>query len=103
ITVVKNNLKRLTKDIVNFFDIESYEKGFSIYSHDRVVNFSMLLKRKAPLFKSAGQKKFVCVEFHFDDGVYVKSHPGALDRIVNNLIENAIKYSPENGRVLVTL
>lgn len=103
IRVVKNNLKRLTKDIVNFFDIESYEKGFSIYNHDRIVNFSKLLQNKAPLFESAALRKQINVEFNINCPLYVHGHPGALDRIVNNLIENAIKYSRDKAKILVTL
>jgi signal transduction histidine kinase len=55
--VIKNNVKRLTNDIVNFFDVESYGKGFSMYNHDRVSNFSSLLNDKVSLFRVAATKK----------------------------------------------
>jgi signal transduction histidine kinase/DNA-binding NarL/FixJ family response regulator len=101
--VVKNNIKRLTNDIVNFFDVESYERGFSMYNHNRVSNFSSLLNDKIPLFKSAGQKKGITLSSNIDLDLYVKAHPGAVDRIVNNLLENAIKYSDAGSMIEVEL
>lgn len=91
--IVRSNLRRLTNDIVNFFDIESYEKGFSMYNHDRTSNFSSLLKDKVFLFTAAAAKKRILLESSISDDILVRAHPGALDRIVNNLIDNAIKYS----------
>ncbi len=97
--VIKNNVKRLTNDIVNFFDVESYERGFSMYNHDRVSNISSLLNDKVALFRSAAAKKVLRFNSIVDSGLYVKAHPGAVDRIVNNLLENAIKYTDRNGLV----
>lgn len=99
IKVIKNNVKRLTNDIVNFFDVESYERGFSMYNHDRVSNFTSLLNDKVSLFKVAARKKGITVRSKVEKGLYVKAHPGAIDRIVNNLLENAIKYSDEGSAI----
>lgn len=101
--IVKNNLKRLTKDIVNFFDVESYEKGFSIYNHDKLLDFSKLLKTKGPLLESFAVRNGVKLSMDINDSVFVKAHPGAIDRIVNNLVENAFKYSGPNGEVFLKL
>jgi signal transduction histidine kinase/DNA-binding NarL/FixJ family response regulator len=101
--VIKNNVKRLTNDIVNFFDVESYEKGFSMYNHDRVSNFSSLLNDKVSLFRAAATKKGIRLNSTIDSGIYVKAHPGAVDRIVNNLLENAIKYTDKDGLIETAL
>lgn len=97
--VIKNNVKRLTNDIVNFFDVESYEKGFSMYNHDRISNISSLLNDKVSLFRSVASKKTIKFSSSINSGIYVKAHPGAVDRIVNNLLENAIKYTDKNGLI----
>jgi signal transduction histidine kinase/DNA-binding NarL/FixJ family response regulator len=97
--VIKNNVKRLTNDIVNFFDVESYEKGFSMYNHDRVSNMSSLLNDKVSLFRCAASKKSIRFTSIVNSGIYVKAHPGAVDRIVNNLLENAIKYTDKDGLI----
>lgn len=99
IKVIRNNIKRLTNDIVNFFDVESYERGFSMYNHDRVSNFTSLLNDKVSLFTAAAKRKKIRLSAMVESGLYVKAHPGAVDRIVNNLLENAIKYSDEGSTI----
>ncbi len=103
IKVIKNNVKRLTNDMVNFFDVESYERGFSMYNHDRVSNFTSLLNDKVSLFRHAAAKKGIKFLAKVDSGLYVKAHPGAVDRIVNNLLENSIKYSDEGSTIETAL
>ena len=99
IKVIKNNVKRLTNDIVNFFDVESYERGFSMYNHDRVSNFTSLMNDKVSLFQVTAARKGITLTPKIEKGLYVKAHPGAVDRIVNNLLENAIKYSDEGSSI----
>lgn len=38
-----------------------------------------------------------------DKGLYIKADPLSVNRIINNLVENAIKFSQENGAVVVAL
>lgn len=103
IRIIRNNVKRLTNDMVNFFDVESYERGFSVYTHDQVSNFTLLLNDKVSLFNRIAQKKGITLHAQVDNGIFVNAHPGAIDRIVNNLLENAIKYSEEHSRVEAVL
>jgi signal transduction histidine kinase/DNA-binding NarL/FixJ family response regulator len=103
INIIKRNIGRLTADIVNFFDVESYEKGFSMYNHDQVSNFSVLLMAKRVLFETAAKKKELKFQSTVEEGIFVRAHPGAIDRIVNNILDNAIKYSGDNGAISVSL
>ena len=103
LSVIKRNIARLTADIVNFFDIESYEKGFSMYNHDQVSNFSVLLMAKLVLFETAAKKKELKFQSKVQEGICVRAHPGAIDRIVNNILDNAVKYSSDNGTIFISL
>lgn len=101
--VIRNNIDRLTTDIVNFFDAESYERGFSIYNHDHASNFSSLLKDKLVLFRSAASRRNLILSYDVEENLFIKAHPGAVDRIVNNLLENAIKYSDDGSEIRTRL
>jgi signal transduction histidine kinase/DNA-binding NarL/FixJ family response regulator len=103
INIIKKNIGRLTADIVNFFDVESYEKGFSMYNHEQVSNFSVLLNAKLALFQAFAKKKQLNFQSSVEEGICIKAHPGAIDRIVNNILDNAIKYSSHNGCVYVAV
>lgn len=101
--VLKANIEKLTADMTNFFDIERLDRGFDIYDHDRITNVSRILATKVPLFNHLAQRKGIRFEASIESVHYAIAHPSAVERIINNLIENAIKYTPEGGAVTVAL
>jgi signal transduction histidine kinase/DNA-binding NarL/FixJ family response regulator len=103
IEVIKGNVQRLTTDIVNFFDIERFNKGISFYDHTQVTDFSEILLNKISLFECYAKNKHIDVHEKIEPNCLLMANPGAIDRVINNLIENAIKFTPENGRILVSL
>lgn len=96
ITVVKKNLDKLSADIVNFFDLERFNKGVTVYNHDQFSNFSEILKDILILFKELAKKRGIELKDTIEDNILVKADPVAINRIVNNLIENAIKFSNDD-------
>ncbi len=103
LTIVKANLDKLSNDIVNLFDIERFNKGFDLYDHNQVVDFSQLLGESVELFKSFARKKNIELEAHIEIDIQVKADPKGLFRIVNNLIDNSIKYTDPNGKINIVL
>jgi signal transduction histidine kinase len=51
INIIKKNIDKISTDIVNFFDLEKFNKGLDVYNHDLVTNFSDLLNDNLILFK----------------------------------------------------
>lgn len=96
LNVVKKNMEKLSTDIVNFFDLERFNKGMAIYNHDQVSNFSEILKENLVLFKEYSKKRDIELKDAIEDHVLIKADPVSINRIVNNLIENAIKYSNDS-------
>lgn len=101
--IIKYNIEKLTQDIVNFFDIEKIEKGLNVYDNCQVVNFSKMLWGSMVLFKQYSGKKNIEIMDLIEDEICVKADPESLYRIVNNLIENAIKYTQVDGKIIVSL
>ena len=100
--VAKRNIDRLSDDIVSFFDLLKHEKGLPIYSHDRVVDLSSLLEDKVGLFASFAAKRGLKTEASIAPGLGLRADPLAIERIVNNLLDNAAKYCAEGGTVRVS-
>jgi signal transduction histidine kinase/DNA-binding NarL/FixJ family response regulator len=101
--VVQLNIEKLTKNVVNFFDSERIKKGGTIYNHDQIAAFSAILNDNVLLFQKYSVKKDIEIIPSIDDNIFVKADPEALNRIINNVIENAIKYTNEGGQVDVGL
>ncbi|RPD38387.1 ATP-binding protein [Chitinophaga barathri] len=101
--IVKNNLDKLNRDISNLFDLERYNKGFVIYNHNQVANFSKILADNLVLFKVYCRKKQVTLHENIEQDVLIKADPGAINGIVNNIVENAIKYTDDGGEISILL
>jgi len=101
--VIKNNLAKLTKDMVNFLDMERLNKGFIIYNGDQCSDFSAILKECTVLFRPYASKKNIVITELIQEALLVKAAPECIYRMINNLVENAIKYTRENGQIEVVL
>ena len=54
-------------------------------------------------FEGAWEKKNLEIETDIEDDVRIKSDPELLSLVWNNLISNAVKFTPENGKITVSL
>lgn len=103
LTVVKKSIDKLSADIINFFDLERFNKGFSVYDHNQICNFSEILSDSLVLFKVYSLKKKIEIHQNIEKDIFTKADPVSINRIINNLIENAIKFSEEKGIIQVLL
>lgn len=103
LNVVKKNIDKLSNDIVNFFDLERFNKGFAIYNHNQVCNFSEILSDNLVLFKKFAKNKNIVLRDDVEPDLFVKADPVAINRIIINLIENAIKFSDNDCEIEILL
>ena len=54
-------------------------------------------------FEDAWEDKDLEIETDIEDDVHIKSDPELLSLVWNNLISNAVKFTPEGGKVCVSL
>jgi len=101
--IIKQNVDKLLTDIVNYLDYEKLEKGKIFYDHSQITDISMIIKDKLKLFKEIADKKEIIIEYNIDNNQYCKIDPYAFDRILNNLMDNAIKYTNNKGKIKVIL
>lgn len=101
--IIKFSTEKLNKDIINFFDLERIKKGFYVYNHEQISDMSNMLKGNIELFKRYALKKNIEIKDEVEDGLIIKADPESVYRIINNIIENAIKYTEENGRIEISL
>jgi len=104
LSVIRSNLHKLGRDMNNLFDLERFLKGFDIYDHDQVCNFSKILSDNVPLFEEYCRlkKAGLNIESKIEADVWIKADPNAVNSIINNLVVNAIKFT-ERGIILIEL
>ncbi|MGD0816175.1 MAG: hybrid sensor histidine kinase/response regulator [Verrucomicrobiota bacterium] len=78
------------------------DRGFKI--HLESVNFSEAAGRALRQYEDAARaKELVLHHAPLQDGALIQADPAALDQVFDNLISNAIKFSPPHKKILVSL
>lgn len=93
IQIIKNNVDKLKRDMVNFFDTEKIELGRMVYRHTKPTNISERTAINLDLFNSWARSKNIKILSEIEKDVFVKIDDAAFDRIINNLVDNAMKYN----------
>ncbi len=101
--VVRRGVHKLSRDMVQFFDVLKMEKGMNSYLHEQRADLSTLLMDQATLFRPTAERHQVRLDVSVEPGLSLRADPSALERVVNNLLDNALKYNQPGGSVHVTL
>lgn len=101
--IIKRNIDKLTGDVINFLDKEKIELGRIIYQNSKIINLSNYIQDALYTYSEYAKFKNIIFNCEIKDDIYIKIDPLAIDRIINNLFDNAIKYTNENGRISVKL
>ncbi|MBN2535799.1 MAG: substrate-binding domain-containing protein, partial [Spirochaetales bacterium] len=97
--VIKQNIDLLLANMLNFLDAERLQKGETVYQHDTLVDLSESARMKCDLFRVIAAKKDIRITANVKDSIVIRIDPRALDRIFNNLLDNAVKYTQGKGRI----
>ena len=103
VEIIKYNINKLTDDMVNFLDTQKIEQGKEFYNHEQITDISTLLKNIVPIYKSYANNKKIELSSQIEDGCFLKSDPQAINRVINNLVSNAIKFTDKNGNIDIKL
>jgi signal transduction histidine kinase/DNA-binding NarL/FixJ family response regulator len=101
--IIRRSVEKLTRDVNNFFDLEKIKRGDDIYFNDQICNFSEILNNNIELYRAYANKKGIFLTSYVEDNLIVKSDPEGIYRIINNIVENAIKFTSLNGVIQISL
>lgn len=97
-------MKIASKQIqINYESIEYYIKNKKVKYSKEKVDLSQYLTSRVDFFEDIAISKFIEIKTQIEDGIYVFMNLLELQRIIDNTIINAIKYSKPNSNILVVL
>ncbi|MCI5771425.1 MAG: HAMP domain-containing histidine kinase [Clostridiales bacterium] len=93
------NMKRLIDDMLTLGAMDAAQR----LPRQDTVDLSGVVTRAALQMEAMAYDWGVALETDVQEGVAATGDGDALLRVASGLIENALKYEPENGRIRVTL
>lgn len=100
--IVKENIDKLLRDMVNYLDYEKLSNNKVFYNHSAPVNLSEIIEKKVFLFEKAARLKSVEIKREIEKDCIINADIFAIDRIINNIMDNAVKFT-NKGCITVTL
>ena len=104
-SVAENTIEecdRLLHMINTMLDIAETETGITTQSM-KSVDLSNIIKDACELFQTLAEDKNIELNCTFTDNILINGNVHYLQRLIANLIDNAIKYTNEGGRISVNL
>jgi signal transduction histidine kinase len=86
--------------IANLLDVNAIEQGKFVVKKERC-DIRMLLEQSLEHNQSAATRKQIALRLGISEGLWAKADSAAVLQILDNLISNALKYSPPNTTVHV--
>lgn len=95
---------RASRLVQTYLDAAQLEEGREVPLEPAVIEVRPLVQRELELLR-ARQPEDRLPLFRFlnqvPEGVYLRADPGRLEQILGNLLDNAVKYSPQGGTIRV--
>ena len=94
--------RKLAQLITNILKLNKLENQ-QIFPQPQEFNLGEQLCESLLGFEDAWEAKGLEIETDIEDDVHIKSDPELLSLVWNNLISNAVKFTPEGGTISVSL
>jgi signal transduction histidine kinase len=100
--VIENNALRLLRLVNDILSLIRLEEGRAALAK-KPIDMAGFLKHTTSSMKHLAQMKGVTLELGtLDEDLLINADPDALEKIVGNVIANAIKFTPPDGRIDVS-
>lgn len=100
--IIKSNTERLNSLIQEVIDFRRVETGNKI-CHIQKLNISELAQGIIESFSELAEENHILVQTDISPNIHWNSDNSCFSKIVNNLISNAFKYTPEKGTIRVSV
>ncbi|WP_461611380.1 ATP-binding protein [Cytobacillus kochii] len=99
--VIYDESLRMSRLVNELLDIARMEAGHIQLIREAVEVKSFILKVTRKFQRLAAEKKIILAESLEDKGVWASFDPDRMEQVLTNLIDNAIRHTPESGQVTI--
>ena len=99
---ILHNAERLSEMVSDLIDLSRIEYGELKLEFEKV-NINQSILKYLDAIKGLAAKKYISLNFDEYDYEFIRVDINAIDRILINLLDNAIKYSPKKSSVSITI
>lgn len=101
LTIVSNEVRRLARMVVSMLNISKIEAGETELAETRY-DIGKQIFETLLLFEQKIEEKHIEIDgFEKMNGVIIEADRDLLQQVIYNLFDNAVKFTPENGKITV--
>ena len=90
-----NNIFRLLQNLLEWSRSQTGRLKFSPLE----IEFKRVLENSISVLRSMAEQKNISIKFDFNNDLRLFADPLMIETVLRNLINNAIKFTPENGQI----
>jgi signal transduction histidine kinase len=98
LNLTTNQVYDLVQNLLNWSRIQTS----NIQSHPVKLNLKQIVNEKLDLYRNIAESKGITLNIQIPDGLFAFADNNLLETSLRNLINNAIKFTPEGGTILIT-
>ncbi|MCL2189307.1 MAG: HAMP domain-containing histidine kinase [Defluviitaleaceae bacterium] len=102
ITIIQENVKTLLHLIENFYDLSRLEMGIEIFTCTPIDLLRVVNEKFLQFYQAFEEKNITVTLPDITEAMHVHADPHALDRILNNLIQNLLRYAKSEAQITIT-
>ncbi len=99
--LVNRNVKRLMALVEQIMDIRKYDNNMMKLQAEEI-DLMLFIEEIVMLFKPAVRKRNIAIEYELKGCLPVYADKEKLEKVVVNLLSNALKFTPANGLIRVS-
>ena len=94
--------EEMEQRVLHILDIASIENTNDKVCREKI-NFSKILRDKIAIYEDSMNDKNIMLQIDFPDEIYLLADKKLLEKAVENILQNAVKYSPERERIKIDM
>ncbi len=101
--LIERQSRHLTRIVNDLLDLSRVVSG-KIVIKPQLVDLRRLAQQSLQMLEESARAQNIRIDLHLgEEPICIHADPVRVDQILNNVLTNAIKYTPENGHVTLTL